>query len=112
MEKALNEIEKLYNIPFSYVKREAKVYKCIVYTYIDYPKHSADGKETSTKYDVFINLLLENKLTETTKNVTDILKNNGFKKVIINSPKGIELDSKNLYEITMNYKVIIESEEL
>lgn len=112
IENALKEIEVLNNIPFFYLEREKSSTKCIVYQYSEYSDKYADGVEVSNKYDVYLNLIIADKLATTTETVAKILANNKFKKIVINTPYKIEINGVNVYQITMNYKINIESEEL
>lgn len=112
IENALNEIEVLNNIPFFYLEREKNSTNCIVYQYSEYGDKYADGVEVSSKYDVYLNLIITDKLAATTKSVANILAQNKFKKIVINTPYKVEINGISVYQITMNYKINIESEEL
>lgn len=113
IKQVLEEFKVLTNINYYYLKRDSNVNKCVVYTYNEYPKDYADGVEYTTEYDIYLNLILDTNLDKNMKILKNLLKKYGFKKVVINSPYGVELNGIQLFEITMNYKKIIdESEEL
>lgn len=110
LDLVFTEIESTLKLPYYYLKRDKKVTSCLTYQYTDFPNGYSDGVETSTRYDIYINLILDAKLTATTEKVATILKKHGFKKVVINSPRELDLNSSNVHEITMNFKIILESE--
>lgn len=111
LEEVLSEIESTLNIPNSYLERDSKTTECIVYTYTEFLNEFSDGIETSTKYDLYVNLILVENLIVTTEKVASIFKKHKFKKVVINIPQKIEINKCKAYETTMNFKIIIESED-
>lgn len=109
IKEALNEFEAVTNITYYYLKRGDSS-NCVVYTYTEYPKSSADGIEVTTEYDIYLNLILKDNLDRNTDILKNILKDNKFKKIIINNPQAVEDNGSNLYEITMNYRKNISNE--
>lgn len=112
IELSLSEIADITNIDYYYLKRENNSTNCIIYLYKEYPNNNADGEEEDTQYDVYFTLVCVNKITEKVDIIKKILAKNGFSKVVINPPNPIEDNGTKIYEVTMNYKIILESEEI
>lgn len=111
IKQALEEFKSNTNIPYYYLERSKNSTNCLVYSFIEYPNVSSDGYEEQTEYDIYFNLILNTDLDKNTKILKEILKKYGFKKVVINNPYKTEENGSLFYQITMNYKKIIESEE-
>lgn len=106
--KYIQNILNALDIKNYYLERPQIIESCIVYTFIEYPKNTADGIESHSKYDCYFNLIVDKDISKNINIVKKILLNNGFKKVVINNPYKIK---ENFYEITMNFTKIMESEE-
>lgn len=89
-------------IEINYLERIGNKYPQIVYNFTEYKNASGDNKEETTKYDIYFNIYIEDKLLETVKKVKDALAEAKFIKIVVNSP--IKFEKVSYYQITMNYK--------
>ena len=101
MKKQIEDALRETGLDFFYIKRHRSVFPCIVYSYNELPNASGDNTEESTRYDIFINLIIKNNLTETTEKVKEVMKKHKFMKVIINAP--VMFEDVDYYQITMQY---------
>ena len=97
IENALNES----GIDYYYLKRPKTVFPCVVYQYNEFPNATGDNTEESTRYDIYLNLVVKNNLTENTDKIKEVMKKHGFMKVVINAP--IMFEDLDYYQITMQY---------
>ena len=101
MKKLIEDALKETGLDYYYLKRPKNVFPCLVYQYNELPNALGDNTEECTRYDVYINLIIKNNLTETTEKVKEAMKKHRFMKVIINAP--IMFDELDYYQITFNY---------
>lgn len=107
IQNALNTIE----IENYWLERPSGEVNCIIYNYNEYKGYNSDGLEEGIKYDCYFNYIcsLDNiiSLRANIKNIKKELELNGFRKVDILSPVGLELDGIKCYQVIFNYKKII-----
>lgn len=99
LEKVLSKT----GIPCFYLKRPTDNYNCIVYTYKEYLGAISDNDEENIKYDIYLNLIVQDNIKVNVNKIKEVLKEEKFKKVIINAPEPFEINGVDHYQITMNY---------
>lgn len=97
IDKALEET----GLDFFYLKRPRSVFPCIVYSYNELPNASGDNTDESSRYDIFLNLIIKSNLTETTEKIKEVMRKHKFMKVVINTP--VIFEDVDYYQITMQY---------
>ncbi len=97
IDKALEET----GLDFFYLKRPRSIFPCIVYSYNELPNASGDNIDESSRYDIFLNLIIKSNLTETTEKIKELMRKHKFIKIAINPP--VMFEGLDYYQITMQY---------
>lgn len=80
----INTLEQELNLPFYYISRDESEKKCVVYNYNKKPLISDLSKESSL-YDFYFILILDTKVNATVDKFEEILIDNLFTDVKINT---------------------------
>lgn len=97
------------NVPSFYLERPKDIFPCLAYEFTELEPNGADNKDEQRKYDVYINLYIKEDIGLITEKVRKVLKENGFKKILINSPEIFE--NLDYYQVIFNCKKIIKGDD-
>lgn len=92
-------------IDINYLERVGDKFPQIVYSFNEYTNSSGDNKEETLRYDIYLNLYIEENINATVKKIKEALSKANFIKLVVNNP--IKFEGVNYYQITMNYKKVI-----